>query len=143
MEIKNLQNLKRINQSEINLIVGKILNLLGIEDKYISLVFCDNRFIKKLNYLYFGKNLPTDVISFNLEDKFNPNYLGEVIVSVEEALANSKVYGTDWKEEINLYIIHGVLHILGYDDNSIKNKKIMEAKQRKLLFSLYNSKQLR
>ncbi|MCM8826225.1 MAG: rRNA maturation RNase YbeY [Candidatus Omnitrophica bacterium] len=143
MEIKNLQNLKRINQSEISLIVERLLNLLSIEDKYISLVFCDNRFIKKLNYLYFGKDLPTDVISFNLQDKFNPNYLGEVIVSVEEALVNSKVYGTDWKEEIILYIIHGLLHILGYDDNSIKNKKIMEAKQRELLHSLYNSKQLR
>ena len=107
VQIKNLQKIKRINQDEFARIVRKVLGCLDLANKRISIVLCGDRFIKKLNRQYFGRNLSTDVISFNLEDEFSRGLLGEVIVSVSTAVSNSKAYRTTWKKEIVLYIIHG------------------------------------
>ena len=137
VQIKNLQTLKRINKRGLTCQIAKVLKLINLDKKTIFFVFCDNNFIKKLNYRYFKKNKPTDVISFNLNDGFNPDLLGEVVISVEEALKNSKIYKTGWRKELNLYIIHGILHLLGYRDYWKKDRAKMERKQQKLLKLLY------
>jgi len=103
---------------------------------YVSLVFCDNDFIRKLNRRYFRKNRATDVISFPLRDEFAPGFLGEVVISVEEALNNAKVYGTSFDAELTLYIIHGILHLLGWRDYKKKDRLKMERKQEEILKKL-------
>jgi len=140
VRIKNLQNLKRINQNNFRIKIRKILKLFHLNDKSISVVFCDNKFIKKLNRHYFKKNTSTDVISFYLRDEFSPYFLGEVIVSVEKALDNSKIYGTSWQREITLYIIHGILHLVGFKDYKKSDKNRMERKQKEILAYLYTNK---
>ncbi len=133
VQIKNLQNLKRINQAKLRKIIGRIVHYLGLKRASFSLVFCDNQFIKRLNRKYFKKSSPTDVISFPLKDKFNSQFLGEVVISVEEALRNAQLYRTSFNYEITLYIIHGLLHLLGYKDYPEREKKKMENKEKELL----------
>lgn len=106
----------------------------------MSLVVCDNDFIKNLNKKYFNKNTVTDVISFPLTDKFDKNDLGEIVVSLEEAVLRAKDYGNTWKEEFTLYLIHGILHLLGYEDSNLKNKKVMDQKQQEVLRIICKSK---
>lgn len=140
VQIKNLQNLKRINQSKLKYNTQKVLSFLKLKEKCLSLVFCDNLFIKKVNRKYFNKNSSTDVISFCLEDEFNPQILGEVIISLEEAISNSKKYSFSLEKELTLYIIHGILHLIGYLDHKKKDKEKMEAKQQEILSILYKGK---
>ena len=134
--IKNLQSLVRINQGKLKKKATRILSHLNLKRVTVSLVFCDNKFIKKINKKYLGKNSPTDVISFPLNDIFNPNYLGEVIISVEEALNNSRIYNTSFDYEIVLYMVHGILHLLGYKDYTKMERERMEKKQKEILDSV-------
>lgn len=88
----------------------------GIEN--ISIAFVDKKEIKKLNKKYRGKNEPTDVLSFNLNER---NYLGEVVICPEIAKGNIRMAKV---------LIHGILHLLGYDhERTRKEKKLMEEKE--------------
>jgi len=133
IQIKNLQKIKRISQAKIRQKTKNILKILDLENFYVSLVFCDNNFITKLNQRYFKRNCPTDVISFPLKDKFTPDFLGEVVISVEETIKNAGIYNTSFDHEFALYIIHGILHLLGWRDYAKKDRLKMGRKQEKIL----------
>jgi probable rRNA maturation factor len=136
IEILNLQQIKKINLKELRLDVKKILTAIDLSDKKVSLVFCDNLFIVKLNKKTFGLKNPTDVISFPLSEGFSRDYLGEVVVSVEEAVNAAEDYGNTWKKELLLYVIHGILHLTGYDDLTGPKKTKMDNKQDEILAQL-------
>ncbi|MCM8787167.1 MAG: rRNA maturation RNase YbeY [Candidatus Omnitrophica bacterium] len=133
IEIKNQQKIAKLNLKILKKHIKKILKIVGISSKGLSFLFCDNNFIKKLNKKFFKKNYPTDVISFPLQDKLEPNYLGEVVVSVEEAIYASKKYKNNWQEEFLLYIVHGILHLLGFRDRTLKERKIMGREQNRIM----------
>lgn len=135
IEITNRQKIKRINLKGLRKKLIKVgaqnfSSLRGISAKKISILLCDNKFITSLNRRYFKKSCPTDVIAFPLEDNFDPGYLGEIVVSVEEAV---KVADTCWQKEALLYCIHGILHLVGYDDRNKKQRERMEEKQEQIL----------
>lgn len=114
--------------------VGNILKVSGVNPAEISFMFCDDRFISKLNKKFFHRSMPTDVIAFPL-DNYN---LGEVVISVERAVKACEEYGNLWQEEFSLYIIHGVLHLLGYEDTSPAKKKKMFKKQDEIFRKVYD-----
>ncbi|UCC96011.1 MAG: rRNA maturation RNase YbeY, partial [Candidatus Omnitrophota bacterium] len=107
----------------------KIFLLLHITSKKISFVLCDNTLIQNLNKRFLKKNEPTDVIAFPLKYAFDPDHLGEVVVSVEEAALVAGSRRDDWERELLLYCIHGVLHLLGYDDRTNRQRTIMRKKE--------------
>ncbi|MCF7876836.1 MAG: rRNA maturation RNase YbeY [Candidatus Omnitrophica bacterium] len=132
MDIFNQQKIKKIDIKKVRNYLKKIFFYLSIESKKASFVLSDNRFIIGLNKKYFSKNTPTDVISFNLADEIEPDYLGEVVVSVEEAAAAAKELKTDWQAELLLYLIHGILHLIGFEDATAAQRKKMEKRQREI-----------
>lgn len=137
-EIANQQKIKRINIISIFIILKDIFSFLGMPRASVSVLFCDNKFIRKLNRKFFKKTNATDVISFPLRDKIFPQYLGEIVVSVEEAVSASKIYANTWQKELTLYLVHGVLHTLGYDDMEKKERAVMERKQEAILLKIIN-----
>ncbi len=132
-EITNQQRIKRINIKNIHKVLKSIFFLLDMPQARVSVLLCDNKFIRKLNRKFFGKTSVTDVISFPLKDKIYPQYLGEVIICVEEAVKAAGQYANIWQEEFTLYIINGILHTLGYNDISKKERIVMQNKQEKIL----------
>jgi len=132
-EITNQQRIKRIKIKNIREVLNRILPLLGMPYAKVSILFCDNKFIRKLNRKFFNESGVTDVISFPLKDATYPQYLGEVIICVEEAKKAAKLYGNTWQEELVFYLIHGILHLMGYNDIKNKQKIIMERKQEEIL----------
>jgi probable rRNA maturation factor len=136
IEILNLQKIKKVNLQKLRVAVNRILAILGLPDEKISLVFCDNVFIINLNKKIFRLKNPTDVISFPMAGDFDMGYLGEVVVSVEEAVVRAKDYGNTWEKELMLYIIHGILHLIGYDDITKIKKNKMDKKQQEILTKL-------
>ncbi|KPJ59660.1 MAG: hypothetical protein AMJ42_01835 [Deltaproteobacteria bacterium DG_8] len=103
----------------------------------ISILLVDDHQIKKLNKKYLHRSRPTDVISFSqIEGEFshiNTNLLGDVVISVETAKRQAKEANTTLQDEITFLLIHGVLHLLGYDhEGSVKKAQEMKAKEREL-----------
>lgn len=83
-----------------------------------------------MNAEYLKENKPTDVLAFNLSSGEKPGeILGDIIVSVDTAGRNSRIYNTSPGYELMLYSIHGCLHLLGYDDNNPRNIRIMRGKE--------------
>ena len=98
--------------------------------------FVSDAEIKKWHRRYFNDPTATDVISFSMREgvdsKSQEDILGDILISVETAQRQAKLYGKSLNEELTLYMIHGVLHLLGYDDLAPRKKKVMD----KLQFSL-------
>jgi probable rRNA maturation factor len=139
IQIKNLQKLKRINLVSLEKKIKKILKFLNFSNKTVYIVLCDNKLIKKLNKSFLKRNHSTDVIAFPLEDKYTGSLLGEVIVSAEEAVKFSKIYKTAFEEELVLYIIHGILHLLGYKDKTSQDREKMRRKEGQILEFIHSS----
>lgn len=102
----------------------------------LSVTLVDNRQIKLLNRRYLKRNRVTDVLAFPLkgkEDVAGDGLLGEIIISVEQALKEARRRKVPPQQEIILYGIHGLLHLLGYDDIKPDDRIRMETRQQSLL----------
>jgi len=95
----------------------------------LSIVLGDDTMLKELNRRFLKKNRPTDVIAFPLGDGGEEEVWGEVYVSIERAREQALIYHVSFNEELARLIIHGVLHLLGYDDKDESSKKEMRAKE--------------
>ena len=95
----------------------------------------------ELNTGHRGKEGPTDVLSFPMDDEETvlgpdePVLLGDVIIAPEVAEAQAAEYGHTVEEELNLLLVHGVLHLLGYDHESDEDAGVMQARERALLLA--------
>jgi len=91
----------------------------------VSIVLVDNDRIKELNLSYLGRDYPTDVIAFHLPPVGDEPHLADIYISWEEATTHAADHKTAVKEEIMRLIIHGFLHVLGYDDTTPANRARM------------------
>ena len=108
-----------------------ILNQKNITQGFFELTFMTNNQIKKINKQYLNHNYSTDVITFNLGNK--DNISADIYISIDQAKKNACDYNSSLTKEIQLLIIHGILHCLNYNDDTEKNKKIMFQEQDRLL----------
>jgi probable rRNA maturation factor len=92
---------------------------LNHQDKEIGVLFVDDREIRELNEQYLKRDRPTNVISFPMAQgefsEINPQLLGDVVISVETAIREAHESDLSLEEEIAFLLIHGILHLLGYD----------------------------
>lgn len=137
VQIVNRQRKELIDNNKIKKIVNKILKYLKVKGK-VSLVFCNDQFIKKLNKKYRGINKSTDVLSFAFRETFYPlsieqSFLGEVIISTQTARKQANKFKHGFDKELAVLLIHGVLHLLGYNHLEIKDTIKMQKKEEELL----------
>ena len=117
----------------------KILSLLKQERTELSVALVGDREIEKLNRKYRHKSKPTDVLSFPAGDTLAGRHrlLGDVVISVDRAEEQAKSGGWTLNEEIDRLLIHGILHLLGYDhEGSKKEARVMRALERKISLAL-------
>jgi probable rRNA maturation factor len=89
--------------------------------------------IHTLNRQYRGKDKPTDVLSFPLADELQPLLLGDVVISVETAARQAQQRGHALRGELQTLLIHGILHLLGYDHEVSRSEAIrMRRKEREV-----------
>jgi probable rRNA maturation factor len=142
LQIENSQSKIKIDKRMIRSTVLKILKNLDCADKEISLSFVDDEKIKQLNKQYLGKDKATNVLSFSLLEgeygNINPQILGDIIVSVETAQRDSLYGKLTIDQEIDFLIIHGILHLLGYnhENTTEKETKIMRQKEKELFHAI-------
>lgn len=117
--------------------VQRILADLGLPDAELSLLLVDDRQIQELNHRFLGRDKPTNVLAFSMREgeyaSLHPNLLGDLVISIETAERQSKQSGLNDMEMLTLLLIHGVLHLLGYDHEGTKKEaRKMAAKQKEL-----------
>jgi probable rRNA maturation factor len=143
IEITDLQDHVRLDKKMILQIVRRVIKEEGRSAKSLSIVLTDNRHIRDLNREYLGRNGVTDVISFPLEDLdwpdghcSNGGINGEIIASAELAVQQAQTTNTDPRAELMLYLVHGLLHLMGYDDRKPEQARQMHAREDVLIEEL-------
>lgn len=137
IQIRNLQKIRKIKAADLRKKIKTAVRGLFPSDKTINVILCENCAIRKLNKQFLHRDFITDVIAFSLEDRYSEGEWGEIVVSVEEAVRNCERYSFCWEQELLLYIIHGILHLLGYAHHTTADKRRMRGKERELLALIY------
>jgi len=131
----------------------RVLAAEGAASGEVGVVLTDDEGMQALNRQYLGRDGPTDVLAFGLQeqDESRPAfvtategtpYLGDVAISLERAREQAAAYGHDWQREVDLLLVHGLLHLLGYDDGEVAACRRMEARQEQLLASFEGRRSL-
>ena len=145
IEAVNLHRAYRLNERMVRSLAADILRMIRKEPfADLELIFLDDKAMKRFNKRYAFRDSSTDVLSFRIDrgEFGQKRFLGEIIISLDTALKNSKVYGTDFTEEVVLYVIHGILHLFGYDDGSERDSREMVRKQNRILDKLCSCRDL-
>ncbi len=105
----------------------------------VTIVLGDDNYLKELNHQYMGVDQPTDVLSFSIEE-INPEngsfYLGDLAISLDRAEAQAKSGGHALEDELRLLVVHGILHLLGYDHANPEEKARMWSAQAEIMQAL-------
>lgn len=137
VRVNDRQRKAKLNLAWIKSLIDQALRFEGRPEAEVSVLLVDDEGIRELNRRYRGLDQPTDCLAFSQREgrdpEVNPNLLGDIVVSVETALVQSKTYKQSLKKEISLYLIHGLLHLLGYDDTEPSDRKRMSKRQEELL----------
>ena len=115
-----------------------ILNDNKHDEASITIIFSNDLKLSKLKKEYFGKDVFTDTISFNLEEK-GDSIEGEVYISLDRVSENANIYKQDFITECKRVIIHGCLHLLGYDDEMPKDQTRMTELEERYLSRTINA----
>ena len=110
----------------------------------LNLIFVDENRMSELNEIHLGKQGPTDVLAFPIDteeskNSQHPQLLGDVVICPTVARENAKTQEKKYEDELALLVVHGILHILGYDHAYVHESKIMKSRERELLADLYSS----
>lgn len=137
-----------MNKTKIKRAARIILSLLKHPKTELSILFVDDEGMQRLNAAFRGRNKTTDVLSFQAEiplDKDNPYLqnklqrpvLGDIVINVNIAAARGRISNSDFYFEMYLLLIHGILHLLGYDHASSRHRALlMRKKEREILHAV-------
>lgn len=130
ISIATPQELVDVDRGRMREIVRAVLAEEQIADYEISLAFVDNQTIHRLNKRYLDHDEPTDVLTFPLSDPSAKKLAGELILGVEVARDQAAERGHDVQVELALYVIHGLLHLCGFDDKLTNDAVEMRRRER-------------
>ncbi|QAA82214.1 rRNA maturation RNase YbeY [Aequorivita sp. H23M31] len=99
----------------------------GFQVGELSYVFCDDKFLHKLNVEFLGHDTLTDIISFDY--RMGKQVNGEIFISIERVEENAATFGVTFEKELHRVMIHGIFHYCGYKDKSKEDEKLMRSKE--------------
>jgi probable rRNA maturation factor len=128
IEISDEQSILVLDHRRLVDAIERVLRGEAVVEADISLAIIDDARIRELNARYLNHDYATDVLSFLLDS--GPGYVeGEIIVSAEMAVARSAEFGWSAADELLLYVVHGTLHLVGYDDHELDDRAKMRARE--------------
>lgn len=127
---------RRLNRKKtIKAWFEKIIHTEGKAVGQIAFIFCSDQFLLKMNRRHLGHDYYTDVITFNYCESNIVS--GDIFISVDRVRDNAKKLGLRLEDELHRVMLHGVLHLLGFNDKSNAEKKAMRNKENYWLAKLY------
>ena len=100
----------------------------GLYEADINYVFCSDEYLWKLNSNHLSHETYTDIITFDLSDNHN-EISGDIYISIDRVRDNSYTMGNTFKDELDRVMIHGILHLCGYNDSTDEEKAMMRKKE--------------
>ena len=136
--IDNRQSSCEISLDRVQQAVRVILDALNCPDGELSILIVDDPQIENLNRKYLNRSGPTNVIAFSMREgefsHLSPHLLGDVVISADTAAKEAQDSGITTEQRFNELLVHGILHLFGYDHETSDNDAlIMEKKSRELL----------
>jgi probable rRNA maturation factor len=133
VEVRNRLSVKnsrlRVNTRLLKTLATQVLELAGASAGYnLSIVLVTDMQIAELNARYHQVEGPTDILSFDYG-----NSEGELVISLDHVQAQAKRFRTTPGRELTLYLVHGILHLHGYDDRTLRSRRRMRAAERRLM----------
>ncbi len=114
---------KRTNSAWLKLVVESEIRKMGD----VSIVFCSDGYLLDMNKKYLNHDFYTDIITFDYcEDDV---VSGDLFISIDSVRQNAQEFNTDFDEELRRVMVHGILHLIGYDDQTEQEKAIMRRKE--------------
>lgn len=131
----------RVDQASLSAMVERVLTEDGVEDgASVSLVLADDTLLHELNRRHREVDAPTDVLSFPADEgeafpslEGEPPYLGDIVVSVDSVGRQAEEAGLGAAEELSHVVLHGLLHLLGYDHEEPDEEAVMKAREEAVL----------
>lgn len=133
VEISSTQNHLRLDRASLDQLVRLVLAAQNRPRASISIVLVDNANIHSINREHLGHDWPTDVITFPFAETGQPVLAGELVISAEMACASARELNVDPAAELALYVVHGLLHLCGYDDHDEVDRQQMRVREHELL----------
>jgi probable rRNA maturation factor len=139
--IENRQT-EKIDLRRIRSVLTKIMKQLKYEDRELSLVLVDDEGIREINKTYLARDYATNVIAFAMQEgeygDINPQVLGDIMISVETARVDAERDGIDLADELDFLMIHGLLHLTGYnhENTTAAESARMKNKESEIFFFL-------
>jgi probable rRNA maturation factor len=134
IHIENRQKAVKLDLRRIRRVVRKLKKVLMCSDQEISLLFVDNEQIQQMNRQYLDRDHPTNVISFPMREgdygHVNPQILGDIVISTERALQDVVASDLSFDEEIDFLLIHGLLHLLGYNHEGVDENEAVKMRDK-------------
>lgn len=120
-----------IDQRRIQKLITQIFQSEGLPaETILNIIFIDNATIHKLNKKFLDRDHPTDVLSFNVHTEYLPSelpILGDVYISTEKAKEQADQFHVPFQDEIERLVVHGILHLIGYEHEEPELQEQMEA----------------
>ena len=129
--VSNRQRRLKVNTRWLAGIARRALDFVHDADSQLGIALVDDATIAKLNAQYHATSGPTDVLSFDYGEG-----QGELIISVECAVRHARRFHTPPARELMLYVVHGILHLHGYNDQALNDRRRMRTAERRLMSRL-------
>lgn len=142
LEVNILASKARVDARLIRTIASRVLKEEGARKASVSIVFVSDPLIRQLNNKYLSKDSVTDVLAFDLKrpGTSRGSLCADIVISADTARSLSKKLGISYAEELCRYVVHGILHLTGYDDLTPKDKKRMWKRQEEILIQFFPGK---
>lgn len=127
-------NLK-IEEKKVSDWISSSIETLGFNLGNISLIFCNDEYLKKINIQYLNHDYFTDIITFDYSKKSSVS--GDLFISIDRVKENAKDNNVDFMNELYRVIIHGVLHLCGYNDKTEGEKKMIRKKENEFISTIF------
>ena len=114
---------KRLTSRWLKFVAGSEAKRLGD----ISVIFCSDNYILDVNIKFLQHDYYTDIITFDYCE--GDTLSGDLFISIDSVRENASFYGTEFADELNRVIVHGLLHLIGYDDHSDEDIAVMRSKE--------------
>ena len=114
---------KMLNNRWLKMVAGSEMRRLGA----INIIFCSDNYILDVNMKYLQHDYFTDIITFDYCEK--DVLSGDLFISIDSVRENARFYGTEFADELNRVMVHGLLHLIGYDDHTEADIAVMRQKE--------------
>lgn len=114
---------KAVNNRWLKLVAGSEMRKLGA----INIIFCSDPYILDINLKYLSHDYFTDIITFDYCE--GGKLSGDLFISIDSVRENAEFYGVEFRDELDRVMVHGLLHLIGYDDHSEEDITVMRSKE--------------